>query len=354
MPIETRHIYLINQGLSCQEIISNIEKCLRKNKVETSKYRTNLIQLKKQKENQLSINGIIEIIESRKNSTLNELSKKAKFFSILSRPCIESGIIFSNNIKNAQLNIFPLKGSDLQLTRNSNLTQFKESFGTKSNNLKKYWNIPNNLINKSTQLKLNWDLIDKSKLSDISYIKIQHFVQKIEKYALSLSTNTPLFLFVNEDIIVQYLKLIKNKKYIYNRNIVIENSSVIKLELKVEKISNSQISTQYVSYQKIYPTKFNHEPLKILNNKYYYHYKNNDYCILNKKEIKSITLIQPLRCPFEEKYKNLKNILNKKNNINDENNIKKKNNKIVKNNINNIKIKHINSFENVFSNLSSK
>ena len=349
MPIETHHIYLVNQGLSCQEIIKNIENCLRKNKIESSKFRSNLINLKKHKENQLSVNGIIEIRESRKNNELSDLSKKAKFFSILSRPCIESAIIFSNNIQNAQLNILPFKGSDLQLRKNSNLTQFKESFGGKSNNLKKYWNIPNNLINKSAQIKLNWSLVDKVDLSKISYIKFEKLIQILEKYALSLSTNTPLFLFVNEEIMIQYLKLIKNKKYIYNRNIVIENSSVIKLELKVEKISSNQIKTHYSSYQKIYPTKFNYEPLKIINNQFYYHYKNTDYCIMNNKITNCVSLIYPLRCHYEETYKKLKDILNKKNN--NIINTKKENNKIMNHKNKNIKTKHTNSFENVFNDL---
>jgi hypothetical protein len=349
MPIiETHHIYLVNQGLSCQEITKNIENCLRKNKVDSSKFRSNLINLKKHKENQLSVNGIIEIRESRKNNELSDLSKKAKFFSILSRPCIESGIIFSGNIKNAQLNIIPFKGSDLQLRKNSNLTQFKESFGGKSNNLKKYWNIPNNLINKSAHVKLNWSLVDKMDLSKISYIKFEKLIQILEKYALSLSTNTPLFLFVNEEIMIQYLKLIKNKKYTYHRNIVIENSSVIKLELKVEKISSNQIKTRYSSYQKIYPTKFNYEPLKIINNQFCYHYKNTDYCIMNNQILNYVSLIYPLRCPYEEHYKKLKDILNKKNNIITD--VKK--NKIENNKNENIKRKHINSFENVFTNLN--
>ena len=355
MPIiETRYIYLVNQGLSCQEIVKNMENCLRKNKVESSKFRSDLLELKKHKENQLSINGIIEMRESRKNNDLSKLIKKAKFFSILSRPCIESGIIFSGQTKNAQLNILPLKGSDLSVRRNSNMTQFKESFGSKSNNLKKYWNIPNNLINRNALVTLNWSSIDKLDLSKIGSFKFHQLVTVLEKYALSQSTNVPLFLFVNEEIIIHYLKLIKNKKYAYNISTVIENSAVLKIELKFEIISSSQMKTHYTSYQKIYPTKFNYEPLKIINQQFCYHYKNNDYCIHNKHILTPISLIQPLRCPFEDHYKKLKNILNKKNNINQEKNKNIKNTKKENNNTKTIKTSHINSFENVFSSLSSK
>ena len=132
MPIiEKRYIYLINKGLTCQDIIKNIEVCLRKNKLNSTLYKKNLNELRKSKEDQLSINGIIEIRESRKNNELSNLLRNGKFFTILSRPCIESGIIFSGNVKNAQINILPFKENNSQLRKNSNITKFKESFGKK-------------------------------------------------------------------------------------------------------------------------------------------------------------------------------------------------------------------------------
>ena len=346
-------LYLVNEGLSCLSILKFLLLILKKNKELVKKYSSELVKLKKNKNNQLSLNGILELRNTRRNPKIIDILKNQnlKYFSLLSRPCIESGIICLGLIPKSELIISPLKINNQEINNENDYKYFKESFGGSKNNLQKYWNIENNIINKSADVSLNWNKFDEfKKISKLGTKSFNQWLSIFENYNSNLNTNNEdILLFCNKEVMLLFMKLIKNKSEKFNiKKENIEPGSCFKIDINIEYVSSNEFKYHYLGFKKIYPTKFNHEPLNIRENQYYYTFKTQEYLLNNDKNIKFLKFVDQLRCPHENLVKSIFNDFKNKNNEKNKN----KNNKL--NNENKKKIQHIKSigFNNVYKKIN--
>jgi hypothetical protein len=351
-------LYLINEGLSCLTIFKILLKILKKNRELVNKYKSDIIKFKKDKINQLSLNGILELRNTRINPKISTLLKKSniKCFSLLSRPCIESGIICLGLFPKSELIISPLKVNNQEINNENDYKYFKESFGGSKNNLKKYWNIDNNIINKSADVSLNWNKFDEYK--KISKLGTKHFntwLSIFETYNSKINNNSNenIVLFCNEETILKFLKLIRNKKEKFQpKKENIESGSCFKIEMNINYQSSTQYTYDYLNFEKVYPTKFNYEPLIKQNNEYYYSFKTHKYLLYNGIDFNSLKLVDKLRCSHEKLIHSIfSEIQNKQNNQNKKN---KQNNQNKQNKTENLKIQHIKSigYNNIYEKLN--
>ena len=133
-------LYLINEGLSCLTIFKILLKILKKNRELVNKYKSDIIKFKKDKINQLSLNGILELRNTRINPKISTLLKKSniKCFSLLSRPCIESGIICLGLFPKSELIISPLKVNNQENASFGNLESGETTCYISFESLKQY------------------------------------------------------------------------------------------------------------------------------------------------------------------------------------------------------------------------
>ena len=300
-----RKVYLINQGSTTYEELQYIEKKLRKEGTPVAPYRNKMMAIRNQ-DNKLNMNGIFEIREAKKNHKLmNIYEDDAVFYSILSKSSIESGLVFLNSLKDSSLHILPYKSRNQRISSANSLEEFKQSFGSSPNNV--YWNISNNIINKRANVKLHWNKVEYKDLTT-DFMKLKNFIEQE-----SMVNEGPIFLFLDEGTIIRFLRSIKTNGFRYQSKLKIEHGSCIELTIKK---SNSMVNIN--SFEKIYPTKFNYDPLQQIEGVYYFTYKGKKYSINGEMD-----LVKPF-----------KGIYNAENN--------KKNNKKNHN-------KNMDSFESVFN-----
>ena len=91
----------------------------------------------------------------------------------------------------------------------------------------------------------------------------QHYKSIFEKYNSNLNTNNEdILLFCNKEVMLLFMKLIKNRSEKFNiKKENIEPGSCFKIDINIEYESSNEFKYHYLSFEKIYPTKFNYEPL---------------------------------------------------------------------------------------------
>ena len=219
----TKKLYLINNGSTCKDMndqIIEFYKKQKKNGLVLEKEDLNLLKkIRRDKNNKLSLNGIIECRELKKNKDMNLLKLGNNiFFSLCDKVSIETALIYMNKEKNPYLNldILPLTKYENQIKKANDLTDFKNSFGSKiDNNMKNYWDIESNIITYKKGVNLNWTYLDQLNFSKIKSFSINDLKNHIENILIMHKTNPSknIVLFCNQTIIKEYIKKVNNAKY---------------------------------------------------------------------------------------------------------------------------------------------
>jgi|SaaInlStandDraft_6_1057023.scaffolds.fasta_scaffold00795_22 hypothetical protein len=316
-----KEIYLINNGLSCQEIYKFlVDNYLLKKKegliINTSNKKI-LNDLKKEKKNKLSLNGIIETRELKKNKKMIELKDSSNvFFSLCDRTSIETGLIFLNNEirHNFTLSVLPLiKYSNIK--KSNEIPEFINSFTSDNNNMKQYWKINNNIINNKNNVDLNWTEINSRSFDEIKNFTIDKLLTLISDQRKYIHERSKLIIFCNDTIIKKMVELIKNEKYKPIKSMKIYNTHCIKLTLTHDTVIND---IKYNEFSTIYPKELSPEPLFLKNDNFIYKFKGNEYKLLCKYLFKKskflykdeFKIIEECRCYQEDKVKKILKILN--------------------------------------------
>ena len=260
------NIYLINNGLSCKEIYEKLFEYYRyKRKLGLILNRENLDILKKmkrEKSNRLSLNGIIETRDMRKNENMAYLKHHNNiFYCLCDRVSIETALIFLNKqIPYCTLIILPFIKFENSIKKASDIIDFKNSFGkSNNNNMKNYWNLSNNIINFTKSVDIDWTYIDNLEFGQIRNYSINSLMNDMLNYRKDTYTSIPLILFCNYKVIQNFLKSIKIAKFKPNSKMKIFNTHCFKLDYKLNTMSNKLIFEEYSTY---YPVKLGTNNIK--------------------------------------------------------------------------------------------
>jgi len=344
-----KEIYLINNGLSCKEIYEKIYKEYLLKKKQGLSLNNNekkgLSKLKSEKKNKLSLNGIIESRELKKNKYMNDLKESSGlFYSICDRQSIETALVSLNHHDPLFLFVLPYIKFCADIKRPNDVTEFIKSFPSMNNrnNISQYWKINNNILNSNNNVNIEWSKVDSNSYSKIRGFDVNKLIQFIIEERIRLDKTLPLTLFCNEFIIKKMLKMIKLDKQKPSKNMKIYNTQCIKLVLRT---SGTKLS--FVSFDTVYPKELKPEPLIYKNNNFMYRFKGQEY-ILNYQYFSNKTPDLPLkitnnsRCYHEENVNKIVKLLTNKKN-------KNKNNNKTSKNINNVQ-----NFNNIFNKLENK
>lgn len=337
------NIFLINNGLSCQEIYENLFEYYRFKKkqglVFDSESIETLKKIKREKNNKLSLNGIIESREMKKNDNMNLLKDHNNYFYCLcDRISIETALIFLNKQKpHCILIILPFIKYEKSIKKANDITNFKNSFGNRNNNnMKNYWNIDSELINYNKSVIIDWRQIDSLEFSQIKNYSINKLMSDILDYRLNrVQPSLDIILFCNHIVIRNFLNTVKVSKFKPDSKMKIFNTHCFKLEYHLNTTRRNLELTEYSSY---YPQKLGTNNIK-------YTFEGKKYDLLfkyfsRKVLTNKLNIIPKSRCIDSSKLEKLVNYL--------------KNGKINKNkkNIQSKNINNVNNFNNLFSSLN--
>lgn len=339
-----KEIYLINNGLSCQEMYDKInQEYLAKKKkglIISDNNKKEIRKLKLLKKNQLTLNGIIESRELKKNEAIGNLkNSNGVFYSICDRQSIETALITLNDSDPNFLFVLPYVKFCNDIKKPNDVTDFIKSFPSYNNrnNINKYWNINNNIISGNNNVNIDWSKVDSNSYSKIRNFDANKLINFIIEQRVNLPKSDHLTLFCNEFIMKKLLKLIKLSKQKPSNTLKMYNTQCIKLTLR-----ENDNKFSFIKYDTIYPKELKPYPLIYKNNNFSYKFKGLEYKLnykfFNKKSIyEEFKIIENCRCENENQIKKILDILfNKKN--------KKANTQDIFNNINN--------FNNIFNKLN--
>jgi hypothetical protein len=355
----TRNIYIVKSGLCCEDVKKSLEYILYKNRDLLSKTSQQFIELKKLKSSDaLTDNGIKEMLNTKKNDKMDILINQDNIvLTAFNKNSIESGLVLLCNLKNtSNFNgyIYPT----LYVSRNRfknlrDVTDFKKEFGS-YNNSEKYWNNQIRSNSDLLEIKKNIPLIDWSfasgniSLSDVNQYNFSRFEQNLIHIIETYHKN--IIIIADDKFIVDLLKKVKGSAHKYDRNRdIIEYSCCYGIEITLQ---NNKI--KYNQFNKIYPTSFNYNPLKIMkyNNSTIYQYDYRKEFILNNSqkyiEFSELKKLFLSRCSGKRIMDQIFNI-SSKNQIN-----KKKSNENKSSNVNNNHLNKKNSFSSLLQGLNKE
>lgn len=342
-----KEIYLINNGLSCKEIYEKInrEYLLKKKKGFTlnNNDKKILSKLKSEKKNKLSLNGIIESRELKKNRYMNQLKESSGiFYSICDRQSIETALVSLNHENPLFLFVLPYVKFCADIKKPNDVTEFIKSFPSMNNrnNISQYWKINSNILNSNNNINIDWSKTESNSYSKIRSFDINKLIKFIIEQRISLNKDDHLTLFCNDFVIRKILKLIRLDKQKPSKNTKIYNTSCIKLVLRTDGTNVS-----FVSFDTIYPKELKPEPLIYKNNNFTYRFKGQEYNLNYQYFSKKISelplkITENCRCIHQENVNKIVKLLSDKKN---KNNV----NKNIKKNINNVQ-----NFNNIFNKLN--
>jgi hypothetical protein len=332
-------IYFACSGTDCNDIINSLNP--------------NPLKIKEEEFCSISEIGIREMALCQKNSYIKEniLNKERvfpKIYTGLEKSNIDSSLVLFSSL-NDYIEVNPISIlSKKSKVKKTNYKKFKEEF-PESKFRNKYWNKRLDLDNFNKKIPIiNWTYTDKNQKFDkynFNSFKIflyQVCANNIKNKMTMLNTHNKyelqsIVFILDGHIISDILKYMK-----YKIDYTIENSSVWQIDMTI--IDNSLSGRGYLytqkDYKKIYPTKFNHSPLKYESSKFTYRFNNKDMMLfdsLSKKiPLEYLKMLKFILCKDSDKIKKTVhgNNINKKENRNNnsKNNI---NNNITNNDTNN-------------------
>jgi hypothetical protein len=373
MPINTytlsnQKIWFICNGTSINDIIYSINKNVKNDSffsIFSTPKNNNLKKINKLKFSKLVNTGMKEAFLVNENQEIdNIISGSVNIYTSLDYNSIETSLILSRNYPQSSTGMTPLVikpiGNISNETNIKNIKDYdilKKKFGNYKSNLNvtvpnNYWKIKdinNNFLDiKKLNIELFWE--NNKNISYLSNYNFQKFKKELPKlccltnysmYIPLLLTNIDDTIFIcNGKLIEDVLKLFKDVKY--NKKIdIIEHSSVWVIDVDFlfsydtslgGLITDYSIS-KYNYFKKLYPTEYNHKPLKNSKNLFTFKYNDHEYPLFNAlstipiKYIKNMDLSKIIESNSDNKM--IKKILNsipdnkKKNENNKNNNIRK-------------------------------
>lgn len=376
--MESIKLYFICDGISSNDIIDSINDNLDKNKSffdMLSKPKSKSNKIERETFSKLIENGINELYmcqENKKNMQIfkKELNNKSNnnesnnnnliekeenkelnnvIYTSLEYSSIESTFVLFNKFKNLKIEPIPYISNKTSIEKIKDYDIFKKEFGEHKDNetiVSNYWK--KEKINdkfsslKNILIKIDWTKIseiknilsskidwkknelkmeEKGELKNYSILNSYNFnlFKKILDYIIFTNKKNAIFV-CNKELIIDMLKQCKIK---YNKNKdIIEYSSVWEIEINI-----NDKGIIYKNCNKIYPVKFNHEPLKKIDDNYSYKIKEKQFILFDSIKLIPMDYIKKMNLNNLSKDKKilLKKILDK-NNINNMSDVKVMNN----------------------------
>ena len=175
------------------------------------------------------------------------------YYCLCDRVSIETALIYLNKESPyCTLNILPYIKYEKSITKANDITNFKNSFGTRSNNnMKNYWNLDSNIINSRKSLVLDWTMVDNLEFSQIKNYSNKILMNFILKQRSIKNYLYKFVLFCNYYIIKDFLKTIKDQKFKPTSKTKILNTQCIDLKYNTN-ITGNLFLEEYDTY---YPKK---------------------------------------------------------------------------------------------------
>jgi hypothetical protein len=270
-------IYFACSGTDCNDIINSLNP--------------NPLKIKEEEFCSISEIGIREMALCQKNSEIKEniLNKERvfpKIYTGLEKSNIDSSLILFSSL-NDYIEINPVSFlSKKSKVKKTNYKKFKEEFPEpKFRN--KYWNKRLDLDNFNKKIPIiNWTYTDKNqKFDKYNFNSFKNFLYQvcannIKNKMIMLNTHNKYELqsviFILDGHIIS--DILKNMKY--KIDYTIENSSVWQINMTIVDSGKGYLYTQN-DYKKVYPTKFNHSPLKYESSKFIYKFNNKNMILFD-------------------------------------------------------------------------
>jgi hypothetical protein len=299
----TIKLYFLCKGTSTNDVLSSFKLDKPKESFFDIFTFTKQNKMKKDKNPRLEQIGIKEIKSLSENEKVKDILKDITssrlpcIFSALDASSLESSLILLSSLhKSPRFQFYPLPfmSSETDIKNISEFIEYKERFGILDHiknvsNSNKYWSVSkvnNNFINlRSSDLLINWLFTKNIKsIFSLRSLNFQNFKKLMEKIIISQYSSINKYLFVgNAELISSMLRQIKGK---YNSKVnIIERGSLWEITIT---LNGNDI--RYNSFEKVFPTKFNHSPLFIMSERntitYGYKFKGITFPLFNG--IKSI------------------------------------------------------------------
>lgn len=358
--LHDQKVYFVCYGTSVNKIIQSLpETTNKKTSFFTSLFKkksdNNIEEIKEEEFSILDKIGIKEAYmcqENENNKTL--FDKFNEVYTSLDFNAIETSLLLFDSSKKMKILPLPYMSKETNIKNNKKFNEFKLEFGkytniknNKSTNSTNYWKvkkIENDFIDKKKiSATIEWNKINTKDSSSLSSFNFQKFKSEFQNLILNKYVYTSIYdpiddlIFVcNPSLIAEFLKMFKKVRFDVKKD-VIENTSIWEINLNIEfHIDNRGYFVKdkskiiYDSYQKYYPTKYNHEPLKLLNNNYSYTYDDYKYILFNSLQKIPLKYIKTLNLDYINTAKKnlIKKIINKNEN---KNKAKTNNNKNMRN-----------------------
>lgn len=338
-----KDIFLVNNGLTCNDVYDKTIEFYRHKKKEGKVLEKEHLEIlkkgKRDRNNKLSLNGIVEARELKKDDKMNSLKKGNNYFyTLCDRVSIETALIYLNKERPFfKLIVLPFIKFEKGIKKASDITDFKNSFGLRNNNnMKNYWNIKENIIDIRKSMYIDWNLVDNLEFSKIRNYNINNLLSDILNKRFRVHNIDKFILFCNTKIIKEFLKKIKDTKFKPDSKMKIFNTHCFHLKFNQNQGSSE---LKLAEFNTFYPQKLGNTNIK-------YEFEGKKYDLLfeyysRKMLINKFNIIPYCRCLESEKINEIINILNKRknnkvssskniDNVNDFNNLFKKINHIKK------------------------
>ena len=249
------------------------------------------------KTNNLTYFGFNELINLRKNNFFKtkilNYANNTLFFTSSDKDCIQSSYILFSHPRNINVKILRHLNK-IKYDKQSFINFFNKNLRNLGNSDKSYMetlNYGDNINIKPLILQL--PVITNKPNSKNYYISFSAsmFKSSLEKIIdndrrVNRRLEKNIIIMCRSEAIRDILKYMNYSEYNKIKNDKFENSSIWKVECNYKIPNGSAIRSEitYDLFSKIYPTPKIHEPLKIINNKYYLYFKNKFIPIFEKKD----------------------------------------------------------------------
>lgn len=273
--------YFITNGITCNDLVKliNNKNLLSKVGITGIKYNNNSF---------LSDIGLTQTKILLNNKIIKEIIEETDFVGTsMLNSSIENSLIL---YKNTNITIYPLP---FLSENNNNIKKIYQK--NKNKNINELFDNKNfeinmdenNNKNKKINRKKNYD----KKLNDINY----SLIDNIKKIKININQDVNKFMKIIYPKIIK--KLLKNKKREYNLVFFVDIKFIYNLIIKYKKLNKETIENikhngvikinyeydivlnknTYKNNEIIFPTYLNHNGYKIIDDEYYYEYKNMSY-----------------------------------------------------------------------------
>ena len=336
MNIIKKKIYFVCGGTSTFNIIDSIDSTSSANSSFLSIFKKKESKIEKNEFPQLEDTGIKEMFMCQSNNKKileHPTSTELTVYTSLDYSSIESASILCTSVDNVTVYPLPNMSNETNIKTSKMLDILKKKLGESVNRELqiKYWNKKLS-ANQYTNIKgkfpvIDWRYVTNSSKISYNFIKFKRILASIFFDGNNSKNEDSLIFVCSSALIVDILKMFK--KIGYNKKTdIIEYSSIWEINIEVN-YKDKKIS--YNTYNKKYPTEYNHDNLSYNGKVYEYEHNRHRFILFNSLE--NIPLKYIKRMIFyrlnDEQKEEIKKILNA---------VSNNNKKTVQNNRNNLNL----------------